>query len=234
MADPYGWTVDIEEGPYNDTIMHDIVKGPVMFLYRGRHGWRTPEGTRGVMLAHQTYKHKVSPVAENPTYEIVVVSLETGEWQTVWAYRKKDVSFPEPGYREGHPTYDEQLGEELEPPQEDVNEEHKDAGPMDEPPAERQPASSKDPGSETADKGPYASDAFFRDDSCIVCGGEPNPSGRKCICNDTGDAAIAQQNLLTQNFRMERRIEELEQQIRAMESAERTDRQIRTGHSKGA
>lgn len=79
-------------------------------LYRKNHGWRTPADLPFTRIKNQWDPADFAEVIDRRPYEIVLVSLETGQWLTVWAYREDQVSHPEPGYRDGHPLAPAQQG----------------------------------------------------------------------------------------------------------------------------
>lgn len=45
---------------------------------------------------------------------------------------------------------------------------------------------------------------------CVVCGGSPNPSGIKCICDDTGLLSVAEFNARSELLTLRQRVVELE------------------------
>jgi hypothetical protein len=73
-------------------------------LYRGLHGWRAPDGAGAfALLPHQIYWKELSALTEAyGVREIVAVELHTGQWRTLWAASKGQISHA-PKRREGTP-----------------------------------------------------------------------------------------------------------------------------------
>lgn len=89
-----GWTVPIgEPHTFGQCVEHGISDQLVLVLHRGTSGWKTPENMPHCSLSHQIYAKNLEPLFSDSD-EIVVVGLNTGTWQTVWAKDARNISHP--------------------------------------------------------------------------------------------------------------------------------------------
>lgn len=86
------WTVDLtSEGTFGASLTHDLGHNVIFMALPYNAGWHTM-GECFTMLSGQTYAKKVEAFfEENGTSfrKISIVSLETGDWQTVWETKQK-------------------------------------------------------------------------------------------------------------------------------------------------
>lgn len=72
--------------------------GTSLLMIRDRYGFNVPEGFTRPKLSHQFYVRQIASMIQDywnkGLREVVIVDLNSGEWQTIWATHPNEVSYP--------------------------------------------------------------------------------------------------------------------------------------------
>lgn len=95
VAEKNLWRVPAVDNTFGEYLDLPKEMKHVIVLHRGPGGWSTHPAMAHTYLRHQIYTEELTPILlDQRVLEIVAVCLDTGRWQTIWAFSDGEVSHP--------------------------------------------------------------------------------------------------------------------------------------------